>query len=166
MKKIKLNHDMIVYNYQQTYLGKKLLFTLGFAIFACLLLGVWASINDISFLLPLVIVLIGGTTLWVSIAYLGSYWKLKKGNYTVITDTLCKIEEWKRNPYPARRKDATYSFIKSGSCPITLDGLTQDASHEDPDIDRTVEVGDTYYLVCVNNKVVGMYNQRIFEYNV
>ena len=67
MKKIKLNHDMIVYNYQQTYLGKKLLFTLGFAILACLLLGVWASINDISFLLPLVIVLIGGTMFQMNI---------------------------------------------------------------------------------------------------
>ncbi|MBR4868806.1 MAG: hypothetical protein IKU10_06580 [Clostridia bacterium] len=169
MKKIKLNHDMIVEDYKHSYLTVQFWGNFGACLFSFILFGVWFFFYQPHIGVLCCSIVSGFLSVSGFIMYLLPYFKLRKGNYTMVADSLLRADNlptFRSYPYvlnPFLFQYKPYHFVKSGACPITINHITRDQSADE--FDRRNEPGDPCFVLHIGSKVRGMYNQRIFEYD-
>ena len=167
MRKIELQHQTIVSQYRKSHFGIAFWFFCGLSLLMIasdiwdVVQGWHATLNSVG------ILLLTGCLLWVIIAQIVGYINLAKGNYRIVKDVVIKIDG-EHQFYSERTltKPIVFHFYQRGKCELVFDSYKKeikDLYKEQENLDRTVEVGDTYYLVLVNKKIMGIYNTRIFE---
>ncbi len=168
MRKIELQHQTILSQYVKSHFGISFWVFLGFS-----LLLIAGDIYDVIIgrhitLTTIGILVIADSLLWVIITQLIGYLNLRKGNYRIVTDIVVQIEgehQFYSNRTPT--KPIIFHFYQRGKYQMVFDSYKKEIKNvyqDQKDLDRTIEVGDTYLLVMANKKILGIYNTRIFNY--